>query len=580
MYRLKQLVPVYSHLLRNSFIPSFMSRVQTKYIAIKSPCESRLRQLNPDISLEVLEDFWGHALEIFEEYISGPVYFLTFATIMLKIQGLIGMISLYFDDDDYYHFDDVAILLYSASPKHLHLKLGTEVANLIDSLVYVHRKGAKVEEYQKYLGWIDREQIDFDSLYTQFPLKKDIKDIFLKNYTSRITQESLTDRIDIGDLISEDHFQFDNTEMFQESFFVRYQARFLSFLLATRPITFQWVVALIEGMRASTSFFCSSIKSKNGASKFAAVYLEGFLQRKEYYPEDLLRMMRNTAYVIAETPLGFDPIQHILSLARWFDPWMDMNLLDKSTVMIIRPTFMTGLGFLKWFNEEHLRMRNEWDLEGMGKPLKTQQIEIFKNTVAHQFEKTEMDLALINVLFYQNSKRLLESDALQILLFCLQNKMGTMYKIRMPEIPVPNDWVKERYDPKFFTGGNPADYPKWRQEAFSQLLKNQENDAFQTVLNLLKNPIAAEIEIALDLSAKKNKKKAPKVSCQLMDIFNYLDAAYKFTPDQDWVESELFRNIGVVIEGIRDAGEKEKATLASTWKCEKFEEYMRIVSLL
>jgi hypothetical protein len=92
------------------------------------------------------------------------------------------------------------------------------------------------------------------------------------------------------------------------------------------------------------------------------------------------------------------------------------------------------------------------------------------------------------------------------------------------------------------------------------------------IRSLLKDPIASEIEMALSLEWSEG--------IFLREVFQYLDKAFKFRPDNTWTSSQLYINIQIAIAGISDKSEKEIAKLASTWKCESFEEYMQIVSLL
>jgi hypothetical protein len=58
-----------------------------------------------------------------------------------------------------------------------------------------------------------------------------------------------------------------------------------------------------------------------------------------------------------------------------------------------------------------------------------------------------------------------------------------------------------------------------------------------------------------------------------------LDKLFKFKVESVWVNSNLYKQINLVVSGITQKFERDIAILASTWKCSSFEQYMEIVSL-
>jgi hypothetical protein len=556
-----------------------MSPFKSKFPIIRTPSESKLLRPTANLTVACIKKLWDDLAMMITEFSDSDIHYFTFASSLSRVHTVIGMLSVCCEDL-YTPLDDIAILLNSAMPKKLRTFLCSELDNFIESLVYLHREGARIEEYKRYFSWIDRlcPKVAIEKTSVTQPFRDYLGPIFA---SSRELEEKFTDKTTVDQMITRDDEDFESGLLFDGSIFLWYQGRFQSFILATRPISYETIVSLIEGIRAARIVFKEFIVAKNGVKKFAAAFFRGFLDRKEHYLIDLLKMIRNVAYVMADTPEYVeDPLLQTFTIARWFTPWIGIDLLDSSTVMKRQPNFQKGEEFLNWFEKSYLATMQAWDLEHRKLPVTKQEIKAFQETISSQFEITEVDSVIVDIVFNKNSKKRLEPAKVQILLFCIDAKIAQIFKIKLPDILVPNEWVRERHDPKYFSGANPVDYPKWRQQAMAQLLAANKENSLSLVLSLLKNPIASEIELSLDISVKKSKKKSPKVACcQLMDIFKYLDEAYKFIPDQDWVKSILFQNIETAIHGITDAAAKQKATLASTWKCDSFDEYMNIVSL-
>jgi hypothetical protein len=561
-----------------------MPPFKSKFQLIKSSSESNLFKFKSCLKKTYLESLWVDLQKIYMDFVEYDIYLFRFSRELARVQTIVAAITTCFEEYSQPVYD-IGIFLYSAIPKKLRIFLGDEIDNFTQSLIYLHTKDASLHKYKEYLSWIDRlgKSMDFETVQSLHPATAEIGKIFVKNYATRLREEKFTDSVPIEGIITADDMDFETSALYHESVHVWYHGRFQSFIFASKPVSYDSVVSMIEGIRTASIFYQKFIASKNGVKKFAAFIFEGFRDHKQFYPPNFLKMVRNVAYVMADNLHIEDPIQHTYFLARWFAPWLELNILEGILSLLPFVTFPSlgkGVEFIQWFKIKHLSLMS--DLETRKSPLAEKEIAAFVKVVSERFDKTEMDLTMIDIIFHKNSKKLIDQNQVNRLLFCIQGSIGQRYKIKIPEVQVPKEWVEERDTVNYLYDSSPSLYVEWRAKVMEELLKDKENDLVKLVLGFLRNPIARELELSLDLDSKKPQKSAPKVGVsRLMEIFQYLDEECKFpiAPNCTWVNSKLFKDIQMVIEGISDASEKEKARYAASWKCETFEEYMKIVSL-
>jgi hypothetical protein len=356
-----------------------------------------------------------------------------------------------------------------------------------------------------------------------------------------------------------------------------FQTRFQCFSFLSQRISQETVLALLLSIQFSSRLFNSYIGTPNGVNIFADHYLQPVLMESDPIPIDLVKMMRHAAFTIAQTftssdSIGTgDSIPRILAIARWFEPWNGFNIADGAYFIDCgkRLLLKKGKSFIQFFTDK----KNAIELSSK-RDISEEEISQWRSSIEMIFPFIELDSDMIDILFRKNKSKLVDPSVHNMILFCIQHKLKEIFRVLIPEVPVPSQWQSESEVQKLFCGSDKSLYPQWRQKAMETLLNSENNKSGGSVIaGLLKNPIAAEIEVVLGFSSKNS----GAVSAR--EIFEYLDRSFNFKTDKIWMESELYKNIKKAISGITAKSEKATAILASTWKCETFEEYMRIVSL-
>jgi hypothetical protein len=358
---------------------------------------------------------------------------------------------------------------------------------------------------------------------------------------------------------------------------------FQCYAFSSKPICYDTVFALVHSLKLSATFYYTLIAEKNGEFWFSIATIEGFGALKDNYPHDLLRLIKSVAYVVANPKFsvsrGQDVDLRIKAMCRWFAPWYGLDISTEQSKKV-RDVFMSANELCDAVSLEFKKTFSLWDLDNRDNPVTTQEIQTLKTSIENLFMKTEFDSEMIKLVFGENSNKLMSPESYEAVSFCIKDELERNFQVKLPEAPVPTKWLHNPSEFKILTGSNKILYAKWRSYAMRQILTYQKEAAFETLMSLIRNPIAAELELALDASSKragKHERRVPKVG--LFEVFNYLDSAFKYKEDAIWMQSELYKRIETVISGITEKGEKERALLASTWKCLSFEEYMEIVSL-
>jgi hypothetical protein len=543
---------------------------------------------------EALEDLWKNLIQIFDQYLGiVDLSFFTWMTISVRAQVLIA--SLFFScqarEDA---LDRIADILYSIIPLRLRLRLQNSVDDFVDCLIYPLREEATFSRYRKFFTWTDKcyGSLVFSDMKEVVPLTKDIATRISADYAAKLLAEKCMKSVSPSSMnLSKFKAQKASTESYQG---ISFQAKFQIFAFFSKPISIETVASFLESVHVTAGTYKRTIAASNGKNIFADYYFHAIPLELNSIPNSLREMIRHVAFVLTESPFKAqldedDPVvvSRFFAISRWFTPWLGIDVMDGVDRFQDEknPWFNSGKDFIKMFKHELSITLKKWDLGKRTTFLSRSEIDTFRLSVLNMFSKTEFDCDMIDICLQKNGKKLVTPEILDILLYCIQREIRQLFHISIPEVPIPNDWLKEPVNPKFFTGEDVKHYPRWRQYAMKNvLLSETSNDAATLlILSFLKDPIASEIEVALEISKDdssiggKTLQKASKGVLQ--EVFQYLDKIFKFQPDRSWIESELYRNVQTVISGITVKPEKVKAKFASTWICDSFEEYMKIVSL-
>jgi hypothetical protein len=332
---------------------------------------------------------------------------------------------------------------------------------------------------------------------------------------------------------------------------------------------------LLESILLTCGVHHIFLAAPKGDKLFANLYLQSLLTESESIPYDLVKMIHNAAFALAQDPFQNTDqrIPRLFTLVRWFTPWLGIDFSNgKNQSQTKTPSLRTGKEFVDVFTSKFSGLLQSW--ETRQDRILQEEIDELRSTVSQLFSTTEFDPDMIDLVFRKKKRDCLTLDMRDILLYFIQDKIQEIHRIEIPSVPIPCQWAAHKpADLKLFCGSDKSLYPGWRQNTVADFIRSDSQKENLDILGLLKNPIAAEIEMTFGSPSDKSRK------ILLREIFQYLDKAFKFRPDKIWTDSELYRNIQKAITGISDKSEKEIARFASTWKCESFEEYMRIVSL-
>jgi hypothetical protein len=487
-------------------------------------------------------------------------------------------------------FDDFASLIYFSLPVLLKslLEVNGMLDNFILTILYPNLNSGKISEYKQYLTWMKHSGNSIRPPLVNLPTKM-LNNFFLSDV--RIKEEQLrslelTTRIYglWGNFADEDDLE--NTY----PFVIMLMARHKSYLFACQIVSADTVYELISSIYFMLFNFACGYE---GSSSFVKGFINGFYN-KEYYPDDFIKMLEIAAYIISDDTSFSNPnlsdsrSPRFSAIARWFTPWYGMDFLDPDTSrqrgLIRRNKFtLNSKDFLGGFKKLYRGILKKWDLDNRVTPVPIEEIEGLKTAVVALLNKTEIDKDIFNLLFSEDdSEQLLSEDLREILLCFIKDELENALNVKLtPEFKLPKIWFQNPLEYKFFSGNHPELYPKWRDYAMETILKTDTQDKISQILNIVSNPLAAELELYLETyKLKKKKKKSLKVTGKpLYGLFVYLDTQFKFKPDLNIIDHELHKNIEILISGISHPEDRKVAKLASTWKFETFDEYMKIVAL-
>jgi hypothetical protein len=204
---------------------------------------------------------------------------------------------------------------------------------------------------------------------------------------------------------------------------------------------------------------------------------------------------------------------------------------------------------------------------------------VWNGLILSLLAKIDFDQDMLNLAFSELPYDLLDLNMRPALMHFIKCEIENVFNIDLPTFEIPSSWFQDPLEYKIFNGSDPALYPQRRVFIIGALRKTSTEDKKATLFDHLKNPLLAEVELALETNPTnpKSKKSTSKAQSKVYDMFIYLDTRFKLKPEKELLNSDLYKNIQRVISGISDISDINVSVFASTWKC--VEELMKIVSL-
>jgi hypothetical protein len=149
----------------------------------------------------------------------------------------------------------------------------------------------------------------------------------------------------------------------------------------------------------------------------------------------------------------------------------------------------------------------------------------------------------------------MKPEYIEAFLYLIQDKLRRDHQISLPHQKMPDSWYHDDYYLKRFNGRDPSVYPRWRNFAMKELLKDPESseNILSVIRKILGNPLRAEIDLVLNEATTKTSSSRNKPgTSKLLDLFAFLDKIFKFkgNSNQNWTETGLYKNIQNVIAGM------------------------------
>jgi hypothetical protein len=555
--------------------------LKPRFKLLKSPEDSELLNTT-SLTREQIVCYCNRFSDNMSYFETAELSYYSWSLVCVKSQILIFEILGYCEYPD--ALDRIGDLLYSMIQPKLIAFLKHSADDFIESLLYPHREGSTLTGFKNIIGWLEncKDGLIFSKMEGEYPvtkglLKELVKDCYSKQLSQELTEKST--RISLRKVNAQLSRENRNSPTLYRLLFV---AKFQCFNFSSQPISSETVSAFLQSIQTCSFSFEKLIDSMNGASIFANCYLQPVMLQCDSIPVELIKMIHSAAFALCQSKDSADEegvtVPRISALTRWFTPWFGLDFRgswDNNTMTIQEKKgfFRSGKEFVSLFGRNLARKLKCWNLGERDSPVPCYEIDNFMSTIINLFSTTELDFDMIDLILRNNIAKLLDQSLFRILIFCLQSEIRKLFRVIIPEVSVPCEWVKKSENQKIFSGVDKAIYPWWRQQAMQTLLGLEKYKAETVIMSLLKDPIATEIEFVLDFFKGKSR---PGI---LQELFRYLDKIFKFKPEKTWLQSELFRIIEKAIAGITAKSEKATAIFASTWKCETFEEYMRIVSL-
>jgi hypothetical protein len=558
---------------------------------LSAPSESELLQESL-VEQSHLDCLWDELKNLAKSYDNPTLGYYMWCKVSVPIQYTIAnfLVLCGFSES---HFDRIGDILYSVIPRRLRESLGDYAHDFVEALLYPHRSGANLDQYKRLFNWMKTLTANGKPYYSTewtYPSTENLTARLIEDFKARQVDEEYMRSVSISSLIDSTKGVTKKQSTYQAGTGMLFQGRFQFFAFAVFPVSYETVATLLDSIYFCTAIYDKFLRSPNGAILFANFYLPTMLLDNDgsSIPVGLFEMAHHAVYAYTQCPnpkhFGEDHpiIARRFTLARWFTPWIGIDLSDRHIKSPNLVPYHSGRQFLELFKAEYAKTMQILNIgSSRTLPVSESDIDRFKTSVVKLFEATELDLDMMENIFRPTTKTKFQPDSSMrgLLLYCIQNEMPKLYNIEIPKVAsIPSEWFKASSveDPKYFTGSDKSLYPAWRQSTMESLLLSTSSKEYAKTLiySFLKSPILAEVQLAIDISSRSSSRK--RILCE---IFQYLDKAFKFKTDKQWMGSDLYKNIQQAISGISDSSEKEVAKIASTWKCQTFEMYMEIVSL-
>jgi hypothetical protein len=113
------------------------------------------------------------------------------------------------------------------------------------------------------------------------------------------------------------------------------------------------------------------IETVDGEDIFANLYLQAVLLDCKSVPQQLVKMIHNVAFALAQNPLEDTELKipRKFALMRWFYPWLGIDLLDGEERSQIEYEYLRkGKAFLELFNSKFPIALKSWERRKVSVP--------------------------------------------------------------------------------------------------------------------------------------------------------------------------------------------------------------------
>jgi hypothetical protein len=552
-----------------------MTTQSFKLTLLNSPARSNI--LNNGLDVMELVKAWNKLAQSFAALYKGSFQYSDWLSGILEIQNILFE-QIVDRCDSKPSMEDISIIVYSTMPEDLKRFLGDNIADFVICITFPNFSEGPLQEYKRHLSWLDKMDIKMNN-----PLGKrdyfpwfDLQDFIRSDFLARKDADKALKDITVGE-----DFRVDPRYPITDPKYQRYcrgiiwRVRFLSYLLASNPVSYVSMVLLLSGLKQFAGNCADLLSQVHGEFNFALSCRIGFSCIQD---QKLKLLLQNAAFVLSQP--SFDNEEEIndvriRAIARWFKPWYDIDLLSNSPSDGKQEDMITNMS--EFESAVNAELENILRFDDLDYPLDAVDFQDIHDVFNKVFARTEISLEFIDLILRKNNFNNCSNNFEDAVIFFVTMSVEAALGIDLSETPLPWDYIDDPLKLTCFDGTNSDRYHLWRNYAMKRLMAEESGDKAACLKSLLTDPILSELDIALD--AKRGK--APKLETAetgVLEIFTYLDKTFKFKVDPIWGKSDLYKRIKTVVSGISNKSEKDKAVLASTWKCSSFEQYMEIVS--
>jgi hypothetical protein len=523
---------------------------------LRSPSESNL--FSYGLSLDQLTDAWNNLSTGFGFLLLKTPCYWDFAIAMTEIQSIIfnKIVEPSGDKHELISLDDICEFIYSVIPTEEKELLGDSTEDFVMSVCFPNFIKGEVHSYNSYLSWMPKINVQLINVTLGEPrrtliltnLRKQLlEDLILKNDTEKIFHK-------MKRFIDEPIQEYERSLRG-----ILFQIRALGYMLASQPVCHSTVSTFVF-------FLIKNMDSvnENSGMRLGILCLQALSFIKD---ERFLTTVVAAAFAISRDDREYLGTR-VQAMRNWFMPWYGQDLVTGvfKPLMTLRDL---EIAIIAELDDCYIDF---FDLEG--KESLEKSLKIF-DFLKEMFTRTEFNAEFIDVLIRDNSKYSGSGEFIDVLVCFFTPELALFLAIDLPFTEFAELWFRDPLKLNRYNGIDRSIYPKWRYHAMRLLLQSDNKDSRGALIrSILRKPLVSELQKTL------NRKHSMKKSFVVSEIFLYLDEAFQFKVDSAWIESDLHKNIQLVISGINSESEKEIAILASTWKCASFEQYMKLVNSL